>query len=302
MRSSSFPLVLATAAAFSFPAAAPALRRRPPRLSLLYAEEDKAFPPSNEEIDVEKEPLKKEEPFWVYLVGKPGELDADLRLLGTSRRRILEAVSLAAVIALAGDFLGMTSALLSAAPDQARTLRLDSYYGVRGLRRYVDDEERLEFLYPEPWLADRDVYLSRRQSPEEAFLSSKKKSSAPLVAFRRRRENVSVVKSEVLPGFSLRKTLGDPSTAARRLLDLSVAPPTSGKTATLLDAQETRNGYYQFDFTVQLPSGDVFHNLAVVAERGGTQLYTLTILCPEAAFTPAQELIFRQVADSFKLL
>mmetsp|Transcript_16429 Transcript_16429/g.53491 ORF Transcript_16429/g.53491 Transcript_16429/m.53491 type:complete len:240 (+) Transcript_16429:24-743(+) len=179
MRSSSFPLVLATAAAFSFPAAAPALRRRPPRLSLLYAEEDKAFPPSNEEIDVEKEPLKKEEPFWVYLVGKPGELDADLRLLGTSRRRILEAVSLAAVIALAGDFLGMTSALLSAAPDQARTLRLDSYYGVRGLRRYVDDEERLEFLYPEPWLADRDVYLSRRQSPEEAFLSSKKKILRP---------------------------------------------------------------------------------------------------------------------------
>lgn len=47
-------------------------------------------------------------------------------------------------------------------------------------------------------------------------------------------ENVSVVKSELMPGFSLKKTLGEPKEAAEKLLSTVIAPPDSGKcTASL---------------------------------------------------------------------
>lgn len=42
-------------------------------------------------------------------------------------------------------------------------------------------------------------------------------------------ENVSLVKSELMPGFSLRKTLGEPKEAAEKLLSTVIAPPDSGK-------------------------------------------------------------------------
>lgn len=41
-------------------------------------------------------------------------------------------------------------------------------------------------------------------------------------------ENVSVVKSELMAGFSLRKTLGEPKEAAEKLLSTVIAPPDSG--------------------------------------------------------------------------
>ena len=48
-----------------------------------------------------------------------------------------------------GDLFGVTSFLLSAvAPDAARSVRLDTYYPVGGLKRYVDDDLGFEFLYP----------------------------------------------------------------------------------------------------------------------------------------------------------
>lgn len=42
-------------------------------------------------------------------------------------------------------------------------------------------------------------------------------------------ENVSVVKSELMPGFSLKKTLGEPNEAAEKLLSTVIAPPGSGE-------------------------------------------------------------------------
>jgi hypothetical protein len=43
------------------------------------------------------------------------------------------------------------------------------------------------------------------------------------------RENLSVIRSSVLPGFSLRGTLGSPNEAADRLLSSVIAPAASGK-------------------------------------------------------------------------
>ena len=45
------------------------------------------------------------------------------------------------------------------------------------------------------------------------------------------RENLSVIRSSVMPGFSLRGTLGEPAEAAERLLRTAIAPPGSGKYA-----------------------------------------------------------------------
>lgn len=42
-------------------------------------------------------------------------------------------------------------------------------------------------------------------------------------------ENVSLVKSGLMPGFSLRGTLGEPREAAEKLLSTVIAPPDSGK-------------------------------------------------------------------------
>lgn len=46
-------------------------------------------------------------------------------------------------------------------------------------------------------------------------------------------ENVSVVKSELMPGFSLKRTLGDPKEAAEKILSTVIAPPDSGEVACL---------------------------------------------------------------------
>lgn len=240
-------------------------------------------------------------------------VDADLRLLGTSRRRIAQFVSLAVGVGLAGDLFGSTSALLSLPPlrGPARTLGLDTYYSVGGTKRYVDSDERFEVVYPRTWLEDQAVYVARinrragvRPGDAEFFLQRRSNKPLPLVAFGPPgggvRENLSVFKSEVAPGFSLEGTLGPPALAAQRLLDTAIAPPDSGKTAKLLDAFETYDRY-AFEYTLTLPSNLTLHNLAVIAQRQGRFLYTMTVVCPGDVWNDRRD-VFENVASSFRLL
>ncbi|CAN0532404.1 unnamed protein product, partial [Ectocarpus sp. 12 AP-2014] len=68
-------------------------------------------------------------------------------------------------------------------------------------------------------------------------------------------ENVSVVKSELMPGFSLKRTLGDPKEAAEKILSTVIAPPDSGREWELLDAFEDNREpgglVYQFEYRIQ---------------------------------------------------
>lgn len=249
-----------------------------------------------------------------YVLGSPDDFDANLRLIGTSRGRIVQFVSLAAFLGLAGDLFGITSALLSLPPlaSPARELKLDTYYPVGGFKRYVDDSEAFELVYPKRWLEDQAVYVARtneqaglRSGDAEALLKKRRAGPAAIVAFGpprgTSRENLSVFRSNLVPGFSLRGTLGPPREAAQRLLDTAIAPEGSGKTATLIDARETSLGYYAFEYTLTLASQQItLHNLAVVAQRQGKFLYTLTILAPDDVW-PSRKDVFEQVADSFKL-
>lgn len=99
--------------------------------------------------------------------------------------------------------------------------------------------------------------------------------------------NVSVIVSKVPPGFSLRGTLGTPTSAAEKLLSTSLAPEGSGRVATLLEAEEdVDRRVYQFTYVVDRgergvklraisvisasPSGDTLINLTVWWRRKRT--------------------------------
>lgn len=269
-------------------------------------------------VEVRGEPDKQQRDqiseLQEYMFGLPGELDADLRLLGTNRRRIAQLTSLSILLGVAGDLFGVTSSLLSlpALRGPARSLRLDTYYPVQDFKRYFDEDEKFELLYPRTWLQDKAVFVARnneraglRPGDAEALLRRRSVKPSALVAFGppqgTSRENLSVFKSELTPGFSLRGTLGPPEQAAQRLLDTAIAPPASGKAARLLGAYETPDSAYQFEYELSLPTNITLHNLAVVAERRGRSLYTVTILCPEDVWLDRQ-VSFRSVADSFRLL
>ena len=256
-----------------------------------------------------------------YVFGKPGELQGDMARMGTSPRRLALFGLLGLFIALAGDLFRLTSTLLRIAPggvqDAARRARLDTYYPIGDFKRYIDDEYGFEVRYPEMWLADQAIYVSRMQArtgagavDAEALLRSRKqKGPAALAGFGPpgggKFENLSVFRSPVMAGLKLRN-LGTPTEFAQRLLDTAVAPPESGKKTTLLAATERADGSYAFEYCLQLPprrdgaEGRILHNLAVASVRGGDELFTLTVLCGEEDWRD-REALFRQVAASFRV-
>ena len=272
-----------------------------------------------------KEAVAEAEPEKVdamtYVFGKPGELQGDMARMGTSPRRLALFGLLGLFIALAGDLFRLTSTLLRIAPagvqDAARRARLDTYYPIGDFKRYIDDEYRFEVRYPEMWLADQAIYVSRMQArtgagavDAEALLRSRKqKGPAALAGFGPpgggKFENLSVFRSPVMAGLKLRN-LGTPTDFAQKLLDTAVAPPESGKKTTLLAATERADGSYAFEYCLQLPprrdgaEGRILHNLAVASVRGGDELFTLTVLCGEEDWRD-REALFRQVAASFRV-
>ena len=146
-----------------------------------------------------------------------------------------------------------------------------------------------------------------------------------------------MVKSKVMPGFTLQGTLGPPTQAAETLLSTvrssihplihskynppthpptylpyptqkAIAPPGSGKNATLLAASAEDRGVggtvYQFEYIVRKEGGRVpfaLHSLSVIAARPAEDtLFTLTVLAPESRWKE-REVELRQVAESFRL-
>ena len=79
--------------------------------------------------------------------------------MNTSPRRIATATLSSTAIALAANFLGVTSGLLSLFPEAARAQRLDVAYPVRGFKRHFDPQGRYTFIFPMRYVADQTVYL-----------------------------------------------------------------------------------------------------------------------------------------------
>ena len=163
-----------------------------------------------------------------YNFGREG----DLRRIKIDPVRFVSFALLAALLALGGNFLGVTEALLSNGPESvtssAQSLGLDQIYSVKGFKRYVSLDYGYEYVYPSTWLADQTITLSKVKMRETPSSLRYKLQNGPDSAFGPSasdgRINLSVVRSAVLPGFSLRGTLGDPKSAAEALLSKAIAP------------------------------------------------------------------------------
>jgi len=240
-------------------------------------------------------------------------------------------------VALAGNLFGCTSALLGTLPPETvASSRLDCYFPVPSgpngamYKRFVASDGAYEFVLPADWLQDQAVELAQARQQQQRAMGDEfggelerrkaargaRAGSIPDVAFGPAAqslgeglENVSVVRSGPLPpGFTLRGSLGSPKEAADFLLSTAIAPPGSGRTATLLEAAEEQRGagqpgVYSLEYVLERADGRKVRNFAVVAAtRASRELVTLTALAPEAEAQTGKEEALRKIAGSFRLL
>ena len=259
-----------------------------------------------------------------FFLGNEGEFVRDMKKLKIDIPRFIAYNLLAVALAFGSNFLGVTSIVMSAtAPQVFRSAGLDQLYSIDGFRRHVDVEDRYEYIFPENWLFDRSIMLAdaRERDMPKMLRDRQKFSVRPDSAYGPDggngkpgdgKENVSVIKSSVQPGFTLKNTLGEPKEAAERLLQNVIAAPGSGKSYVLIDAfAESREGVptYTFEYTIQkegavssegIKKGGFYqHSISVVMSRG-TELFTLTGVAPESKW-PEQQKTIETVAKSFKI-
>jgi PsbP len=259
-----------------------------------------------------------------FFLGNEGEFVGDVKKLKIDLPRFVAYNLLAVALAFGSNFLGVTSVLMSSTnPEYFRSAGLDQLYSVGGFRRHVDVEDKYEYIFPENWLFDRSIMLAdaRERDMPKNLRDRKQLSVRPDSAYGPDgrdgkpgdfKENISVIKSNVMPGFTLKGTLGEPREAAERLLQNMIAAPGSGKSYVLLDAYaESREGSpaYVFEYTIKkegtLNSNNVMrggfyqHSVSVVMSRG-TELFTLTGVAPESTWGTQKQTI-DIITKSFKI-
>ena len=105
-----------------------------------------------------------------YFFGKDDEFRRDAARVGLDPGRFIAFNSLALVLALGANFLGVTEGLLSIAPQPlisaSRRLGIDQIYAVKGFKRYVSEDGRYEFKYPSTWLQDQAVVMKKVKTAE----------------------------------------------------------------------------------------------------------------------------------------
>ena len=235
-----------------------------------------------------------------------------------SPRRVFLGTLATAGLALGGNFLGITGALLGDFPDAAASLRLDIIYPVNGLKRCYNPEKGYEFVYPEDYLGD--ATMAARNADRQASATSLDPgalSAKPPMIFGQAvqepqsafgpmggtgEENVSVIVSRSPPGGFRLDRFGDARNQAEWLLANVLARPGTGKTAELYDAYTRAAGsgtkYYTFEYTIRTDTW-YRHNVAVFAEFGG-RLYTLVAQVPETQWK-TREADFKTIAESFRV-
>ncbi|KAG7338038.1 photosystem II oxygen evolving complex protein PsbP [Nitzschia inconspicua] len=253
-----------------------------------------------------------------------GPTTQDLMLaMGTNPRRIILGTLSASGIALAGNFLGVTSRLLMALPeDQVEATGIDTYFPRGDYKRCRTAD--YTFVVPKEWVADTFVELAKAQRKIQPLdYSMQRRSNSNTGRFStlpdsaygpagRLNEkgvsesgdtNVSVIVSSGLSGFTLEGILGTPANAAEKLLSLSIAPEGSGRTATLLNAVQN-NSKYIFEYLIDRGQrGPLLRNIAVIAPSpSGDKLYTLTVVAPAEKWKQRRnEAQYRKIAESFHL-
>lgn len=244
---------------------------------------------------IEEEKLSPAE----YVLGRPGEFKRDAQQVGIDPVRFISYNLLALALALGANFLGVTSTLMSnTSPEFFRSLGVDQIYDVGGFRRYTAQDSKYSFIFPSSWEQDRSILAKKLKLNElPTKLRDASGNTGPDVALtpvkgsvpRSNRINVSVIKTKVLPGFSMKGTLGEPLDAAEFLLKNSIAPVSSGKTYELIGARGDKDRLggdrYTFEYVVKKADKDgnpLFnqHSISVIMSRG-TDLFTLTVVSPD---------------------
>jgi hypothetical protein len=256
----------------------------------------------------------------------PSPTAQDLMLaMGTNPRRIALSIFSATGIALAGNFLGVTSRLLTVIPeDKVEATGIDTYFPRGNFKRCQTDG--YTYVLPSEWVADTFLALAKAQRKAQpldySMEPTQKRSSRAITTLpdsaygppgrlnqkgftQQGDTNVSVIVSSGLSGFTLKGTLGTPKDAAESLLSRSIAPEGSGRTATLLRSIEDRNGEnYKFEYIVDFGERrPPLRNIAVIAASpDGDTLYTLTVVAPaEKWMDDEYDAKLRKIADSFHL-
>ncbi|CAB9502332.1 PsbP [Seminavis robusta] len=241
--------------------------------------------------------------------------------MGTNPRRILLGTASATGIALLGNFLGVTSQLLTLVPeDTLEPTGIDTYFP-RGDYKRVSGEG-YTFVIPKEWVGDTFVELAKAQRaarpldykmsqggrgvtlPDKAFGPPGRLNPQTGVS-EQGDTNVSVIAADGLNGFSLRGTLGSPTEAAEKLIRLSLAPEGSGRTVVLTSAvEDVERQVYQFEYTVDrgnTANKPLLRAISVIAAPAGTSLITCTVTAPNAVWDtdPILAAKLERIASSF---
>lgn len=244
--------------------------------------------------------------------------------MGTNPRRIVLSMVSATGIALAGNFLGVTSRLLTAIPEEkVEATGIDTYFPRGDYKRCQTQE--YTFVLPREWVADTFVELAKAQrkiQPLDYSMQQERRNSGKITTLpdsaygppgrlnqkgvsQAGDTNVSVIVSSGFSGFTLKGTLGSPTDAAETLLSRSIAPEGSGRVAKLLRAVEDRDGRtYKFEYIVDRGTrGPPLRNIAVIAASPTEdKLYTLTVVAPAEKWKDDNyDAKLRKIADSFHL-
>lgn len=233
-----------------------------------------------------------------------------MRALGTSPRRIFLSILSGTGIALSGNFLGITSTLLATiSEDTVEKSGLDLYFPRGEYKRCRSS--LYTFVVPSEWVADTFVELAKAQrnvQPLELQMKSQRRGGSttlPDAAYgppgrlngkgvsESGDTNVSVIVTDGMRNFSL-QTLGGPSEAANKLLQLSIAPEGSGRIATLVSAiEDTSRKVYQLEFNVDRGTRGVpIKNISVIAATPqGDKLITLSVVAPLQLWETEQYLL-----------
>ncbi|XP_075501955.1 psbP domain-containing protein 7, chloroplastic-like isoform X2 [Primulina tabacum] len=232
------------------------------------------------------------------------------------RRRLIAGVSAASLLSVGANFGGITSFFLSFFPEEARHLKLDALYPVRGYSRYIDTYLGFEFIYPESWLGDQTVAYRAAEKAERLMdpppLGSVGRRSRsvnePVVAFgppgSTGELNISVIVAPVSLDFSI-ETFGGAEEVGEAIVGTITGRSRGSVVKGTLIASSLRQDsvegvkFYELEFEVESPTFHR-HNVAVCCVRKG-RLFTLNAQSPESLW-PEFKSQFYTIADSFNLV
>lgn len=254
----------------------------------------------------------------------PSPLDM-MRMMGTSPRRVFLSVLTSSFIALAANFFGVTSNLLSTLPESfAEKTGLDSFYPRGDYKRVTVrgdvGQGKCSFVIPKDWVADTSLALAQAQRRAKVLDYSMKADQMGVLpdaaygppgktdrqGLSNRDTNVSVIINAV-KDFTLKGTLGsDPKAAAEILLSNKFGPR---KPTTLISSFEQVRGennipIYQFEYTVDRGErAPPLRAISVIAgSLAGDAFVTLTVVSLDKAWAGEADDSLRQIAKSFKLI